>query len=85
MDLLKQVISEQNKRKGDWPQIDADNVVSYSWLSKLAQRKIPDPGINKIVRLYDYLFQNTEGVERRRSPGRREADFADRRTKHLKP
>lgn len=74
MDLLKQVIAELNKRKGDWPQIASHNEVSYSWLTKLAQGKIPDPGINKIVRLYDFLFQNSAGLERRRSPGRRETD-----------
>lgn len=74
MDLLKQILTELNSRKGDWPKIATDNEVSYSWLTKLAQGKIPNPGINTIIRLYDYLFPNSVGEERRRSPGRRVVD-----------
>lgn len=56
MNLLKDVIDALNARKGDWPAIAVQADVSYSWLTKLAQRKIPNPGVRTIERLYQVLL-----------------------------
>ena len=56
MNLLQDVIYALNARKGDWPAIAVQADVSYSWLTKLAQGKIPNPGVRTIERLYQVLL-----------------------------
>jgi hypothetical protein len=56
MNLLQDVIDALNACKGDWPSIAAKANVSYSWLTKLAQLKIPNPGVKTIERLYQVLL-----------------------------
>lgn len=34
--------------------------VGYEWLAKLAQGRIPDPGITRIQKLHDYLSRQQE-------------------------
>lgn len=34
--------------------------VGYHWLAKLNQRQIPDPGVNRLQRVHDYLAQQSE-------------------------
>jgi len=59
--MLTAVLAELAKRKGRLPDVCAAlPEIDYSWLSKLVQGRIKDPSVNKIQRLYDYLF----GVER---------------------
>lgn len=41
--------------KGEWPSICVATGLKYSWLCKLAQDRIPNPGITKIQRLADYF------------------------------
>lgn len=58
--ILEFVLVELDVRKGTWPAIskamEPDAWQSYySWLTKLAQGRIPDPGVNKIQALADYL------------------------------
>jgi hypothetical protein len=53
--LLPYVVRELQARKGDWPKISADTELDYSWLTKLAQGRIPDPGVNKIEKLAEYF------------------------------
>jgi hypothetical protein len=58
--LLTFVLSELEARKGQWANIardiEPDSWESYySWLNKVAQRRIPDPSVNKIQRLADYF------------------------------
>lgn len=55
MSTLDKVITRLESRKGDWKQIADDADVSYSWLTKLAQKKIPNPGIKTIERLEKVL------------------------------
>ena len=61
--ILEFVLSELAVRKGAWPSIcraiepEASDSY-YSWLTKLAQGRIPDPGVNKIQELADYLRAN---------------------------
>lgn len=61
--LLDYVLRELQARKGGWPDIakaiEPNSWGSYySWLSKLAQGAIPDPGVRKIQRLADYMRAN---------------------------
>ena len=57
MNLLQQVINELQRRKGDWVSIAQEAEVSYSWITKLAQGKIPNPSVVTIERLYLILKQ----------------------------
>ena len=56
-DLIHEVTALLNKRRGDWPQIAADDAagVSYSWLTKFATGRIKNPGYLKLRTLRDYL------------------------------
>ena len=61
--ILPFVLEELDARKGSWPDISKgvcpDGWQShYSWLTKLAQGRIPDPGVNKIQELADWLRAN---------------------------
>lgn len=53
--LLPYVVKQLQARKGEWPKIASDTELDYSWLTKLAQGRIPDPGVNKIEKLADYF------------------------------
>jgi hypothetical protein len=53
--LLPYVLDELHSRKGQWPSIAKNTELEYSWLTKLAQGRIPDPSVNKIQRLADYF------------------------------
>ena len=64
--LLDYVLTELDCRKGQWPAISKamapDGWESYySWLQKLAQRRIPDPSVNRIQALADYF----RGIDRK--------------------
>ena len=58
--LLAYVLNELESRRGTWPAIaktiEPDSWESYySWLTKLAQKRIPDPSVNKIQVLADHF------------------------------
>ena len=58
--MLTQVLDDLAANKGKWAaiarELEPENTVSfYSWLTKLAQGKIPEPSVNKVQRLYDYF------------------------------
>lgn len=58
--LLSYVREELAARKGDWATIakemQPDSWESYySWLTKFASGKIPDPSVNKIQALADHF------------------------------
>ena len=53
--LLDAVLAGLQDRKGEWPSIAKETGLDYSWLTKLAQGQINDPGIKKIERLAGYL------------------------------
>lgn len=49
------VLSELPKRRGKFEEIAKAVDVSYSWISKLANNRIPNPGVVTIDKLADYL------------------------------
>lgn len=58
--LLEYVLAELDARKGTWPAICKSVRPQawesyYSWMTKLAQGRIPDPGVNGIQELADYF------------------------------
>lgn len=53
--MLEDVRAALYRRQGTWPQICRDLDLSYSWVCKMAQGKIADPGVGRIERLHRYL------------------------------
>lgn len=56
--IFDYVLAQLDARKGRWPDIAKDMRPDawesyYSWLTKLAQRRIPDPSVNSIQELAD--------------------------------
>lgn len=67
--MFDYVLAQLEARKGSWPliakAIEPDSWESYySWLTKLAQGRIPDPSVNKIQVLFD-RFQAEEPRRKR--------------------
>lgn len=50
-----QVRAALDGRKGDWPAVAQGADVSYSWLTKFAANRIPNPSYGSLVRLRDFL------------------------------
>lgn len=55
MNLLEKTIALLQEHKGDWIAIAKQADVSYSWLTKLANNKIPNPSVITIERLLAIL------------------------------
>lgn len=53
--LLTYVLRELQAKKGSWPTIARETNLDYSWLTKLAQGSIDDPGVQKIQKLADHF------------------------------
>jgi hypothetical protein len=51
MNLLEKTIKQLQSRKGEWAELARELDVSYSWITKLANRKIPNPSVVTIERL----------------------------------
>ena len=49
--LLDGIRRQLDALKGRWPEVCDRADVSYSWLCKFAQGRIPDPGVQRLVRL----------------------------------
>jgi transcriptional regulator with XRE-family HTH domain len=49
--LLETVLDGLKERNGDMARISRRTGLDYSWLTKLAQGRIKDPGVKKIERL----------------------------------
>lgn len=65
--MFDYVLDELDERKGSWVNISkamepASWQSYYSWLTKLAQRRIPDPGVNKVQKLADYFRSHSVRV-----------------------
>jgi transcriptional regulator with XRE-family HTH domain len=56
--LLDSVLAGLQAHKGRWPDLAERAGVDYSWLTKLAQGRINDPGIQKIQRLADAMARD---------------------------
>lgn len=48
-------------------QIAEDTELDYSWLSKFAQGRIPNPGVSGVQTLHDYLERDRQRFARRAS------------------
>jgi hypothetical protein len=64
--LLDFVLRELDSRKGTWralaSEMSPENTDSYySWLTKLAQRRIDNPGVIQVQKLADRFRQETQG------------------------
>jgi transcriptional regulator with XRE-family HTH domain len=57
MNQIEQTINQLQERKGDWVEIAQRADVSYSWITKFAQGKIPNPGILTLNKLSQILKQ----------------------------
>ena len=55
--VLGELRARKGRRVGNLRDVSRDTDLDYSWLTKLANEpsSIPDPGVNKIQKLYDYL------------------------------
>lgn len=67
-----------NSFRGAWPTVCSETGLDYSWLTKFAQGKIPNPGFIKIQALNDYFTE----IEARKASGRCIACGAVKRQKH---
>jgi hypothetical protein len=61
--LLDFVYDELESRKGDWARIAREIEPTtwksyYSWLTKFAQKRIPDPSVNRVQKLADHFKQH---------------------------
>lgn len=54
------LIAQLRRRQGEWPDIAKAAGLSYSWLCKFAQNKIPNPGIESLAQLDKALAAPTE-------------------------
>ena len=54
-EILEEVRAGLGRAKGDWPKICVELAIDYSWLCKVAQGQINNPGINQVERLHKYL------------------------------
>jgi hypothetical protein len=55
MNILKFVQDYLETKRGHWPEIAAEAGVTYSWLTKVVQNTIPNPGIKDLQKLLDYI------------------------------
>lgn len=62
MTLHEQALALLEVDKGSWRETAEKAGLDYNWIQKLAQRKIADPGVNKIESLCAYLVEK-HGME----------------------
>lgn len=48
MDIIDFVRESLNNNKGTWPAVCEETGLDYSWLTKFAQGKIPNPGYQRV-------------------------------------
>jgi transcriptional regulator with XRE-family HTH domain len=53
------VKAELEKQRGDWQLIAKQSGVSYSWLGKFANDRIPNPGVVTLQKLLSTLEERT--------------------------
>lgn len=58
MDILQFIKDYLEAKRGHWPAIARDADVDYSWLTKVMQNKIPNPGIRELQKVLDYITDN---------------------------
>ncbi len=58
MDILNHVKDYLEAHRGSWPKIAKEAGVSYSWLTKIVEGAIQNPGIRDLQKLLDYTKAN---------------------------
>lgn len=55
MDILQFTKTYLEVNRGTWPQIAADSGVTYTWLTKVMQGNIKNPGVLELQKVIDYI------------------------------
>ena len=53
--LFEYVLDQLDKARGRWPDVAAGAGIPYNTTVKIAQRRVPNPGVLTIQRLADYF------------------------------
>lgn len=61
MTLLEQTLTRLDELRGQWPDIARRSGVPYHTLTRIAQRKSPDPRVSTVQRLHDCMTQHYVG------------------------
>jgi hypothetical protein len=67
MDNYQYSIEQLARQKGAWPDIARECEVSYSWLCKFAENKIPNAAYTRVEKVAACLRSRDPGTSRRRS------------------
>jgi hypothetical protein len=62
-DLYQYSLEQLAANKGIWPEVALNCSVSYSWVCKLAESKIPHPSYHRVKRVAEY-FESLEAAAR---------------------
>jgi transcriptional regulator with XRE-family HTH domain len=65
--LMQETIRLLRERTNQLPQIAQKTGLSFYWLRKFAYREIPNPSVNAVQKLYEYLADKKLSVEVDRS------------------
>lgn len=60
--LLEFVLESLEASRGQWPEIAKTSGVPYHTLTKIAQRKIENPGVKHVQQLSDYFREQRASV-----------------------
>lgn len=58
MTLLEQTLRRLDQLRGQWPDIARLSGVPYHTLTRIAQRKSPDPRVSTVQRLHDCMQEH---------------------------
>lgn len=58
--LLEDTYALLEKRSMSLQIVAQETSVSYSWINMLNQKRIPDPGVQKVQRVHDFLLSVEE-------------------------
>lgn len=65
MDTIQIIKDRLESSKGTWPSVCEQTGLDYSWLTKFAQGKIPNPGYAKVSALADHFGLTGAGKNRK--------------------
>jgi hypothetical protein len=71
--LLQKTVDLLGKCDLPLPKIAVMSGLGYEWLKRLKRGEIPDPGVNRIEKLHDFLASR---IASRRNPPRQSANVA---------
>ena len=67
MDTIQIIKDRLEGSKGTWPVVCEKTGLDYSWLTKFAQGKIPNPGYAKVFALAEYFGVSGSGKNRKQA------------------